>query len=87
VAHRGHLYQVRTNVRATHVRVEERVDGAMRMTPKGRPLTYQTIVARLLRVPHPPRIALPQRLVTPTRAHLWRTRLLPEGPRHATAIT
>ena len=72
VAHHGHLYQVRTNVRATHVQVEERVDGTMRMTHKGRPLTYQTIVARPLRVPTPPKIALPQRPVTPTRAHPWR---------------
>jgi len=85
VAHHGHLYQVRTNVRATHVTVEERVDGTMRMTHKGRPLTYQAIVARPLRVPSPPKIALPQRPVTPTRAHPWRKRLLPEGTRHAAA--
>ena len=85
VAHHGHLYQVRTNVRATHVMVEERVDGTMRMTHKGRPLTYQAIVARPLRVPSPPKIALPQRPVTPTRAHPWRKRLLPEGTRHAAA--
>ena len=85
VAHHGQLYQVRTNVRATHVMVEDRVDGTMRMTHKGRPLTYQAIVARPLRVPPPPRIALPQRPVTPTRAHPWRKRLLPEGARHAAA--
>jgi len=85
VAHHGRLYQVRTTVRATHVMVEERVDGTMWMTHKGRPLTYQAIVARPLRVPPPPRIALPQRPVTPTRAHPWRKRLLPEGTRHAAA--
>ena len=38
VAHHGQLYQVQTNVRATHVMVEDRVDGTMRMTHKGRPL-------------------------------------------------
>jgi hypothetical protein len=85
VAHHGHLYQVRTNVRATHVIVEDRLDGTMRMTHNGRPLTYQAIVARPLRVPPPPTIARPQRTVTPTRTHPWRKRLLPEGTRHAAA--
>jgi hypothetical protein len=85
VAHHGHLYQVRSNVRATHVIVEDWVDGTMRMTHKGRPLTYQTIGTRPLRVPSPPKIARPQRPVTPTRAHPWRKRLLPEGTRHAAA--
>ena len=85
VAHHGHLYQVRTNVRATHVIVEDRVDGTMRMTHNGRPLTYQTISARPLRVSSPPKIARPQRTVTPTRTHPWRKRLLPEGTRPAAA--
>ena len=85
VAHHGHLYQVRTNVRATHVIVEDRVDGTMRMTHKGRPLMYQAIGTRPLRVPSPPQIARPQRPVTPTRAHPWRTRLLPTRDAHAAA--
>ena len=51
----GHLYQVRSTVRATHVIVEDWVDGTMRVTHKGRPLTYQAIVARPLRVPPLPR--------------------------------
>ena len=41
VAHHGHLYQVRTNVRATHVLVEERVDGTLRITHQGRPFGFQ----------------------------------------------
>ena len=57
----------------------------MQMTHKGRPLTYQAIDTRPLRVPPPPKIALPQRPVTPTHAHPWRKRLLPEGTRHAAA--
>ena len=87
VAHHGQLYQVRSNVRATHVQVEERVDGTMWMTHKDRPLRYQAIVARPLRVPSPPTIALPQRPVTPTRAHPWRKRLLPTRDTHAAAAT
>jgi len=85
VAHHGQLYQVRSNVRTTHVIVEDRVDGTMRMTHNGRPLTYQAIVTRPLRVPLPPKIARPQRTVTPTRAHPWRKRLPPEGTRPAAA--
>jgi hypothetical protein len=83
VAHHGHLFQVRSNVRATHVIVEDWVEGTMRMTHKGRPLTYQAIGTRPLRVPSLPKIARPQRPVTPTRAHPWRKRLLLEGTRHA----
>ncbi len=32
VAHNGHLYQIHAPIRATHVQVEERVDGTMRIT-------------------------------------------------------
>lgn len=85
VAHHGQLYQIRDNIRATHVQVEERIDGTMRLPNHGQPLTYQAIVARPLRVPSPPKIARPQRTVTPTRAHPWRKSLLPEGTRHAAA--
>jgi hypothetical protein len=85
VAHHGQLYQIRDNVRATQVQVEERIDGTMRMTHHGRPLTYQAIVARPLRVPTPPTVSLPQRPVTPTRAHPWRKRLLPKRETHAAA--
>ncbi len=88
VAHHGQLYQVRSNVRATHVIVEDRVDGTMWMTYNGRPLTYQAIVAHPLRVPPPPTIARQQRTVTPTRAHPWRKRLLPtRDTRAAAALT
>jgi hypothetical protein len=85
VAHHGQLYQVRSNVRATHVIVENRVDGTMWMTYNGRPLTYQAIVAHPLRVPPPPKIARQQGTVTPTRAHPWRKRLLPTRDTHAAA--
>jgi len=88
VLHHGHLYQVRTNVRAAHVIVEDRVDGTMRMTHKGRPLTYHVIPARPERVAEPPKAQFPRRPVKPTSAHPWRKRLLPEGTSHAaTAIT
>jgi transposase len=85
VAHHGHLYQVRTNVRATHVMVEERLDGTMRLTHKGRALAYHAITARPVKAvavnPGPP----PRRPVTPRPDHPWRTRLLPDRRPHAAA--
>lgn len=85
VAHHGQLYPVRTNVRAPHVLVEERVDGTMRMTHNGQPLNYHAIPARPKRVAAPPKAQVPRRPVKPTSAHPWRTRLLPEGTTHAAA--
>jgi transposase len=85
VAHHGQLYQVRTNVRATHVMVEERVDGTMRITHHGRPLAYHAIPARPERVAEPPTAQVPRRLVKPTPAHPWRKRLLPTRDTHAAA--
>jgi len=85
VAHHGHLYQVQTNVRATHVLVEERLDGTIRMTHHGRPLAYEAITTRPVRAPALPQVHLPQRPVKPTPAHPWRKRLLPERRTQATA--
>ncbi len=86
VAHHGHLYQVRTNVRTTHVMVEERLDGTMRLTHQGRALAYHAITARPVKAavkPVPP----PRRPVTPRPDHPWRTRLLSERAPQATAGT
>jgi len=85
VVHHGHLYQVRTNVRAAHVIVEDRVDGTRRITHNGRPLNYHAIPARPERVAEPPKAQVPRRPVKPTSAHPWRKRLLPEGTRDAAA--
>jgi hypothetical protein len=87
VAHHGHLYQVRTHVRATHVMVEERVDGTMRITHDGRPLDYHAILARPERVAAPPKVQVPRRPVKPTPAHPWRRRLRPERRTQATAAS
>lgn len=84
VAHHGQLYQVRTNVRATHVMVEERVDGTMRITHHGRPLDYRAIPARPERVPEPLKAHVPRRPVTPRPDHPWRRRLRPERRTPAT---
>jgi transposase len=71
VAHHGQLYQIRDNVRATHVQVEERIDGTMRLTHHGQPLTYHAIAVR-------PRMAArsetrrpPRQPVKPRADHPW----------------
>jgi hypothetical protein len=85
VAHHGRLYQVRTNVRATHVIVEDWVDGTMRITPHGRPLDYHAIPARPERVAAPPKAQVPRRPIKPTAAHPWRKRWRLARDTHAAA--
>ena len=77
VAHHGYLYQVRTNVRATHVLVEERVDGTLRITHQGRPLAFHAITSRPVKVVEAKTVHPPRRPVTPRPDHPWRRRLHP----------
>jgi hypothetical protein len=46
VAHEGNLYQVQDNIRSKEVIVEERINGSLLITYKGRALRYKQIVAR-----------------------------------------
>ena len=85
VAHHGHLYQVQTNVRATHVQVEERVDGTMRMTHQGRALVYHAITARPVKAVEAKKVHPPRCPVTPRPDHPWRQRLRPERTRPVAA--
>ena len=88
IAHHGQLYQVQTNVRATHVLVEERIDGAMRITHHGRALAYHVIAARPVKAATVLTVHPVRRPVTPARDHPWRRRLRPaREPRMATAST
>ena len=83
VAHNGHLYQIQDPLRATQLQVEERLDGTVRITHRGRPLAYQVIAARPMRMPPPAKV--PQRPTKPTADHPWRRRWLPEREPHAAA--
>jgi hypothetical protein len=85
VAHHGHLYQVRTNVRATHVLVEEHVDGTMRITHQGRTLGFHAITSRPMKAAEAQKGHRLRYPVTPRPDHPWRTRLLPTRKTHATA--
>jgi transposase len=85
VAHHGQLYQICDNIRATQVQVEERIDGTMRITHHGQPLTYQAIAARPVRVRALTPPAAPRRSVKPKLTHPWHRRVLPD--RHKAVAT
>lgn len=71
VAHGGQLYQIHDRLRATHVLIEERVEGTLRILHHDRPLTYQLLSARPRPVVPPPRRWIPQPPVTPRATHPW----------------
>ncbi len=85
VAHNGQLYQIETPVRTTHVQVEERLDGTLRMTHQGQALAYRLIAARPVRAPEPPTVPRPHRPVKQARSHPWQKRVLPPRETHVAA--
>jgi len=88
VAHHGQLYQVHTTVRATHVQVEERIDGTMRIAPNGQPLGFHAITVRPVKTVEVKPVHHLRRPVTPRPDHPWRKRLRPQREPHtAAAIT
>lgn len=71
MAHHGQLYQIRDNIRATQVQVEERIDGTLRITHHGQPLTYQAIAARPRKAAGPETRRVPRPPVKPRTDHPW----------------
>jgi hypothetical protein len=71
VQHGGQLYQIQDRVRATHVLVEERVDGTLRFLHHGRPLAHQPIHPRPRPILTPKPTRRPRSLVKPSTAHPW----------------
>jgi hypothetical protein len=84
VAHHGHLYQVQTNVRATHVLVEEHVDGTMRITHQSRILGFHAITSRPMKAAEAKKVPQARCPVTPRPDHPWRQRLRPKRRTQAT---
>jgi len=85
IAHHGGRYQIHDTLRATHVLVEEHVDGTMRITHHGRPLGYHAITTRPMKTAEVKQVYPPRRPVTPRSDHPWRKRLLPERHTRAAA--
>lgn len=71
VRHGGQLYQIQSRVRATHVVVEERVEGTLRLLHQDRPLTYQPIRPQPRTVAPPRPARRPRPLVKPPATHPW----------------
>lgn len=55
VAHEGKLYQIEDNIRSKEVIVEERTNGSLLITHKGRILRYKQIIARPKRLEEKPK--------------------------------
>jgi hypothetical protein len=84
IAHQGGLYQIHDTVRAHHVLVEERVDGAMRITHQGRTLGFHAITSRPVKAAAVKPVPRSRHPVTPRPDHPWRQRLRPERRTQAT---
>lgn len=71
VAHGGQLYQIHDRLRATHVVVEERVDGTLRIMHHNRLLTYHPILTRPRPLGTPTRRRVSRPPVKPRTDHPW----------------
>jgi len=71
VAHGGQLYQIHNRLRATQVMVEERMDGTLRILHHGRPLAYQRLEARPVKVVASQTQPVPRPRVRPKANHPW----------------
>jgi transposase len=85
IAHQGRLYQIHDTLRATHVLVEEHMDGTMRITHQGRTLGFHAITSRPMKAAEAKKVHRPRCPVTPRPDHPWRKRLLPTRETHAAA--
>ncbi len=75
IAHNKKLYQIKSNIRAKKVIVEERADGTMRITHNAQQLKYQEIVARPLRPLRMEKSAEEPKSITawkPSDSHPWK---------------
>jgi transposase-like protein len=72
VAHNKKLYQIEDSVRATKVMVQERIDGSMIMTYKGRSLRFKEVTERPVREKTPVVLMRTRIPYIPPADHPWR---------------
>lgn len=77
VAHEGKLYQVGDNVRTKEVIVEERINGSLLITYKGRALRYHEIAQRPQKPVQPQKQHKPRVYEPVPKDHPWRRFKLP----------
>jgi transposase len=73
IAHNKKLYQIKSNVRAKKLTVEERTDGTMRIIHNGQQLRYQEIHARPVMTEKTVEKPITRRVWTPSEAHPWKS--------------
>jgi transposase-like protein len=73
IAHNKRLYQIKSNLRAKKVTVEERTDGTMRIVHNGQQLRYQEIVARPLKTVKSAERLKPLTSWKPSDSHPWKS--------------
>lgn len=83
--HEGQLAQIRNTVRASHILVEQRLDGTMRLTHHGRALDWHTITARPGSVAEAQPLPRAHCPVRPKPNHPWRNRWWQERAQHTAA--
>jgi hypothetical protein len=74
VAHDKKLYQIRSNIRAKKVTVEERTDGSMRMTHNGQKLRFHEIFVMPIKEKKTLKELKPLRVWKPSDSHPWKSR-------------
>jgi hypothetical protein len=75
VAHEGKLYQIEDNIRAKEVIIEERLNGRMYITHKGRALHYKQVTARPKKLEEKAKklnVAVKKEAYAITQAHPWK---------------
>lgn len=85
MAYEGRLYQIHDTVRATHVQVEEPLNGTLRLTHQGRLLEFHAIAVRPVSVTAAKPRLRSHRLVTPKPNHPWRKLWRQERGQHPAA--
>jgi DNA-binding Lrp family transcriptional regulator len=84
VAHKGKLYQVIDNIRSKEVIVEERINGSLLITYKGRQLRYREIALRFKKIQQSSKPGKPRIYTPPGMDNSWRAFRLPGS--HKTRI-
>lgn len=79
-AHHKKLYQIEDAVNTKKVIVEERMDGSIAITHKGRALTYKEITSRPERQDKKPKVLKVRKRYIPPKDHPWRSFTLGKPP-------
>ena len=76
IAYEGKLYQIEQTLRARRVKVEEHLDGTLRITHQGQPLRCHPITTRPMRPKEPAEKREEPRTPPPPARHPWRRSFL-----------